>query len=60
MAQAVSRLTAESRVSFRLSPCGICDGRAAVEHVFSSFLFFSVNIIPLWLSILIYHLGDRQ
>jgi hypothetical protein len=59
IAQAVSRrpLTAEAWAS----PCGICGGQSRIEISISPSSSVSpVNIIPPWLSILIYHLGYEQ
>jgi hypothetical protein len=59
MAQVVScqPLTTEAWVS----PCGICSEQSGTGTGFSvSSSVFPVNIIPPWLSILIYHLGDEQ
>jgi hypothetical protein len=60
MARLVSSrpLTAEAWVSAWFSPCGICSGQSGTETGFLQVLRFSlVNIIPPWLTILIYHLG---
>jgi hypothetical protein len=59
MAQVVSLrpLTAEAQVS----PRGICGEQSGnLIDIYWSFLVFTVNIIPLWLSILIYHMEDEQ
>jgi hypothetical protein len=60
IAQAVSRqpVTAEARVRARLSSCGICGGQR--DRSFSVLQLFLVIIIPLWLSILVYHLGNEH
>jgi hypothetical protein len=60
--QTVSRrlLTAEDRVRTR-SPRGICGGQSGAGTGSSpNSLVYPVNIIPPWLSILIYHLGDEK
>jgi hypothetical protein len=62
MAQAVSRrpLTTKTRVRARVSPFGICGGESDTGTGFSpSFSSYCVNIIPPWLSILMYRLGDE-
>jgi hypothetical protein len=62
MAQAVSHgpLTAEPLIAL-WSLCGICGGRSGNGTVFSASSYvFPFNIIPLWPSILICHLGDEQ
>jgi hypothetical protein len=63
MAQAVSRrpLTTEAQVRARVSPCGICVGQRGTGKGFCpSCSVSSVNIIPSWLSIIIYHLENEQ
>jgi hypothetical protein len=63
MAQAVSRrpLTAEGRVLTLVRPCGICGGQSGTGILFPRvFQFLPANIIPPWLSMLLYHLGDEQ
>jgi hypothetical protein len=62
MAQAVSRrpLTAEARVHDRISVGFLLD-KVALERVFVKVIRFSpVGIIPPWLSVFIYHVGDEQ
>jgi hypothetical protein len=59
MAQVVSHqpLTTEAQVSL----CGTCGEQSSTGTGFSlSFQFSPVNIIPPWLSILIYHLDDEH
>jgi hypothetical protein len=63
MAQAVSRwpLTAEAQVPARVGPCGICSGQSDSGTGYSpSSSVPPVNIIPPWLSIPTYNLGDKQ
>jgi hypothetical protein len=63
MAQLVScqTLTAEAWVCDQVSPCGVSGGQRVMEQVILRVLTFSpVNIIPPWLSIRMYHLGDNQ
>jgi hypothetical protein len=63
MTQAVSRLplTAEARGFARINPCGICRVQSGTGTGFLWVLpLFPANIIPPWLSVLIYHLGDEQ
>jgi hypothetical protein len=53
-------VTAEARDRFRISECGIC-GQSGTGTGFSpSSSGFPVNIIPPWLSMFMYHLGDKQ
>jgi hypothetical protein len=62
MAQAVScwLLTVEAQVRARVSPRGICGGQSHSRvGVSLSSLVFPCQLIPLWLSILIYYLGDE-
>jgi hypothetical protein len=63
MVQAVSHLSLAAKVQVRawVSLCGICGGQSGIETRFLQVLGFPpVCIIPLWLSILMYHLGDEQ
>jgi hypothetical protein len=63
MDQAVSdrSLTMEAWVHAQVSPCESCGAQSSTGTAFSqSSLVFPVNIIPLWLSTLIYHLGDEE
>jgi hypothetical protein len=63
MAQAVIRryLTAEARVRAWVSPCEICDGQSGTGAGCSpTFSVSPVSLIPPWLIMLIYHLGDEQ
>jgi hypothetical protein len=54
-------LTAESRVRSRIGPCDICGGQSGTGTVFSpSSSAVPFNFIPLWFSVLIYHLGDEK
>jgi hypothetical protein len=60
MAQAVRHrpLTAEDWIRARINPCGFYGGQSGSGIVFPPIFSVSpVNIIPLWHSILIYHLG---
>jgi hypothetical protein len=59
MVQAVSwqHLIAEARVRTRVIPCGICGRQSGTEAVL---LFCPVNIIPPWLSEVIFHVVDYQ
>jgi hypothetical protein len=62
-AQAVSRrlLTTDTRVRAQGNPCGICGKQSGTGTDFSkSHFVFLVNIIPPWLSVLMYDLGDEQ
>jgi hypothetical protein len=53
-------LTAEARIRPQVSPCEICGEQSGTGRGFSpSSSVFPVNIIPPWLSILIYHLEDE-
>jgi hypothetical protein len=54
-------LTAESRVSARVNPCGICGGQNDIETGFSpsSSSVSPANFIPPLFSTLIYHLEDE-
>jgi hypothetical protein len=59
MAQGISRrpFTAKARVR----SCGICGGQSGTGTGLFRVVWFSpVNIIPQWLSILIYHVGYEQ
>jgi hypothetical protein len=61
MAQVVSRwpLTADTWVHALVSPCGFVVDEVALGQGFLRVLPFSpVNIVPPWLSILMYHLDD--
>jgi hypothetical protein len=63
MVQEVSypSVTAEVRVRARINLCGICGGQTDIGTGFSPISsLFPVNIIPPWLSTLIYHLEDEQ
>jgi hypothetical protein len=63
ISQAISRrpLTAETRVHARVSSCGICGGQIVTGTGFLRVLRFSlVNVIPPWLSRIVYHLGHEQ
>jgi hypothetical protein len=51
-------LTAEPRLRARVSPRRNCCGENDTGTHFSQ-RFSPVSIIPPWLSILIYHLGDK-
>jgi hypothetical protein len=51
-------LTAEAHVRALVSTCGICGGQSGTETGLSpSSSVFTVIIIPLWLSILMHHVG---
>jgi hypothetical protein len=63
MAQVVTRrpLTAVARFRARVSQCGICVDQVTVEQVFLRvFRFYPINIIPPWLCILIYIIGQSS
>jgi hypothetical protein len=63
MAQAVRHrpLTAEDRIRARINPCGFYGGQSGSGTGFSPISSVSsVNIIPPWFSMLIYHLGGEQ
>jgi hypothetical protein len=62
MVQAVCRrpLTAEARVRAQVSLLGVYGIQSGNGIGFSVLLLSPVNIIPPWLFILIYHLGDEQ
>jgi hypothetical protein len=63
MAQTVSRqpLTTEAQVHVWVSPCGICGGQSGTgAGLLRVRWFLPVSIIPPWLFMLIYHLGDEQ
>jgi hypothetical protein len=46
----------EAHIHAQVSPCGICGGNGTGFSL-NSLFFCPVNIIPPWLSMLIYHLG---
>jgi hypothetical protein len=54
MAQAVSRrpVAAEAQVRTLVSPCGICDGKVALEQVFPNY-----TVLPCQYHC--YHVGDK-
>lgn len=63
MAHAVRRwpLTTEVRVRARINSFRICGGQSCIVTVFSpTFSVSPVSLIPPWLIMLIYHLGDEQ
>jgi hypothetical protein len=63
MAQAVSHwpVTEEAQVHTQVCPGEVCGEQSATGTGFSpSFRLSPVNIIPPWLSMLIYYLGDEQ
>jgi hypothetical protein len=63
IAQEVSRrpLTAEAHFHTHFSPCEIYGKQSGTGQAFLRALrFYTVSIIPPWLCILIYHLGDKQ
>jgi hypothetical protein len=63
MSQAVSHrpFTAETLVSGQFGTCGICGGQIGTRTGSSPNSSVSpVNMIPSWLSILLYHLGNEQ
>jgi hypothetical protein len=62
MAQAIScqPLTPEAQVRAHVSHVGFVVDEVALGQVSFRSSVFPVNIIPLWLSILIYCLGDEQ
>jgi hypothetical protein len=52
-------LTAEGRVRARVIPCGICGQSGTGEVSLRVIRISPVDIVPPWLSILMYHLGDE-
>jgi hypothetical protein len=63
MAQAPSHqpVSAEALIHTQVSPCGIFGGQSDTGIGFSPISSVSlINIIPPWLSMLIYHLGNEQ
>jgi hypothetical protein len=59
MAQAVTRrpLTAEAQIRAWFNRCVLCGGKSGTGTVIRVFRVSPVNIIPSWLSILVYHMG---
>jgi hypothetical protein len=62
MSQAVSSrpLTAEDLVRAPISPLGICGEQSGLAKGLSPSSIFPVDIISPWLSMLIYHLENKQ